>query len=462
MEISGGMKKRTWILLMTATYLLTPSPVVFADARLSLTGRVSDSAGNPIEHATVMVYHAGVKNGYSTYCPSCYADCGKRTITDRHGIFTFKGLSPDLWFQLLVASEGYEPAFINKVDPFSGAQVTATLVRRGSDNDAQRVFRGRVVDSHGSTVRDAVVRPVGALFDTKTGASLYGSLPGLEPIAISNQGGEFEIAYSQSVEKVQGLPSTFARVPVRILVSIEARRMAPSFEVISVGAERLALTIMEGATVRGRLTQDGKPVADAEVGLIPRPRGGFGRNLALVGHPYEELRIGTQPDGTFAITNVPAPVDWYIYGKMRSVAARGATGAVECGTKHDKEIVDLGDLQIRPAHRLRGRVVLSDGKAIPDGMRVTISAATAWDDQTAMLPPDGRFEFLGLAAGNYSVFASVKGYTLTRTRIPVENKRADGGVKTSTFAPGEAPPFLIDHDVNDFVITLHPENEASQ
>ena len=219
---------------------------------------------------------------------------------------------------------------------------------------------------------------------------------------------------------------------------------------------------MEGATVRGRLTQDGKPVADAEVGLIPRPRGGFGRNLALVGHPYEELRIGTQPDGTFAITNVPAPVAWYIYGTMRSVAARGAYGAVECGTKHDKEIVDLGDLQIRPAHRLRGRVVLSDGKAIPDGMRITISAATAWDDQTAMLPPDGRFEFLGLAAGNYSVFASVKGYTLTRTRIPVENKRADGGVETSTFAPGEAPPFLIDHDVDDFVITLHPENEASQ
>src|SRR5215469_7977752 len=127
--------------------------------------------------------------------------------------------------------------------------------------------------------------------------------------------------------------------------------MAPSFEVISAGAERHTLTITEGATVRGRMTQDGKPVTDAEVGLIPRPRGGFGRNLKLVGHPYGELRIGTQPDGTFAITNVPAPVDWYIYGKMRSVAERGATGAVECATNDDKQIVDLGDLQIKPAHR---------------------------------------------------------------------------------------------------------------
>lgn len=59
MKISDGVKKRTCILLMTATYLVIPSAVAFADGRLTLTGTVSDSAGRPIEHATVMVYHAG-------------------------------------------------------------------------------------------------------------------------------------------------------------------------------------------------------------------------------------------------------------------------------------------------------------------------------------------------------------------------------------------------------------------
>src|SRR5215471_10587923 len=446
MEISDDVKKWTHIVLITATYLVISRAVAFADDRLTLTGRVSDSAGKPIERATVMVYHAGVKKGYSTYCPSCYVDCGKRTITDTHGMFTFKGLSPDLWFQLLLAGEGYEPAFVNKVDPSSGVPITATLVSRRSVSDSERVFRGRVVDSHGSAVRDAVVQPVGALFDTKTGASRYGPLPGLDPIAISNEGGEFEIAYSQSAEKIQGLPSAFAKVPVGILVSVEARKMAPSFAVLSAGVERRPLIITEGATVRGRLVQNDKPVANAEVGLIGRPRGGFGRNLELVGHPYNELRIGTEPDGTFAITNVPAPVDWYIYGKMESIATRGATGAVECATKRDQEIVDVGNLQIEPAHRLRGSVVLSDGKPIPDGMRITVSSETAWDDQTAMLPPDGRFEFLGLAVGNYSVFASVKGYALPKTP-PVERRRADGSVET-TFAPGVPPPLLVNHDVD--------------
>ena len=137
MKISNGMMKRTCILLITATYLFIPSTVAFADGRLTLAGRVADSAGKPIEHATVMVYHAGVKKGYSTYCPSCYVDCGKRTITDNQGMFMFKGLSPDLWFQLLVAGEGYEPAFVNKVDPSSGAPITATLVHRKGVNDSQ-------------------------------------------------------------------------------------------------------------------------------------------------------------------------------------------------------------------------------------------------------------------------------------------------------------------------------------
>lgn len=44
----------------------------------SRSGAVQDAAGRPVEHATVLIYHAGVKHGYSIMCPSCYIDCGKR------------------------------------------------------------------------------------------------------------------------------------------------------------------------------------------------------------------------------------------------------------------------------------------------------------------------------------------------------------------------------------------------
>src|SRR3954466_12135001 len=71
-------------------------------AAATLTGKVTDSAGKPIPAATVMIFYAGVKKGYSTYCPSCYADCGKRALSDADGAFVIKDLSADLWFTLLV------------------------------------------------------------------------------------------------------------------------------------------------------------------------------------------------------------------------------------------------------------------------------------------------------------------------------------------------------------------------
>ena len=393
-----------------------------------------------------MVYHASPTTGYSLFCPSCYVDCGKRVITDSHGMFTFHHMSPGLWFELLVARSGYEPKFIEKVVPKSDVPITATLDSRSILSDPNRMFRGRIVDSKGFAQNDSVVQPVGVLWDGKTGASSYGEIRGVDPIAITDGNGDFEI-YAFSIEPK----------PVKILVSIEARGMAGAFSMIPAGLERHAITVSEGATVRGRLVKDGQPLGGAEIGLIGRPHGGFRANLEVVGNPFDEIRIGTQPDGTFAITNVPAPADWYIYGKMESIVSHGATGAVACATKHDKEIVDVGDLQIKPAHRLSGRVLLSDGKEIPDGMRVTISSEQAKDSQTAMLPADGRFEFAGLGTGSYSIFASVKGYS-PPPMAPISFKSKEGRVLTYTPPP---PPVFIERDVDNFVVTLHPDKNSS-
>src|SRR5580700_4643530 len=115
---------RKWIGL-TATYLIF-SAVAFGAGDATLKGKVTDVTGRPIEHATVMVYHAGVKTGYSTFCPSCYADCGKRTLTDANGTYTFTHLNPDLWFELFVFSDGYGPGSVKRVDPSIGP-ATAVL-----------------------------------------------------------------------------------------------------------------------------------------------------------------------------------------------------------------------------------------------------------------------------------------------------------------------------------------------
>jgi hypothetical protein len=188
--------------------------------------------------------------------------------------------------------------------------------------------------------------------------------------------------------------------------------------------------------VRGRLVQDGMPVSNAEIGLVARERG-FTANLALVGYPLPEVRIGTNDDGTFSIPNVPAGVDWYLYGKMEALAVRGGSPIVALATKSDGADVNLGDIPLVPAFHLRGKVVLSDGKAMPAGMRININPDRGFDSQSTVLGQDGAFEFSGLAQGGYSIFASVRGYRL----------------KSSQFG---MMPLNIATDAGDFVMTLDP------
>ena len=403
--------------LLIASLIVTAS-ISFAADRVTVTGRVTDNLGQPLENATVMVYHAGVKTGYSTYCPSCYRDCGKRTVTDRTGSFTIKNLDSDLWFELLVVRDGYTAAFVERVDPSRGPAEAAALAPRAPVDDPSRVVRGRVVDQHGRPLRAAVVVPEGVAGPV----TMYGPIKGLEPIAVTNAKGEFELAYS---EKATGM-----------MLRVEARGMATKLIAVPTGAGRETITVSDGALIRGRLVNHGKPVAGAEVGLIAQNRGGFGDKLKVLGNPYEEIRIGTQEDGSFVITNVPTPVDWYVYGKMEAITALGATDPVKCTTTRDGEEVNVGDIQIIPGHRLRGRITLSDGAALVDGMRVTISADRAWDDQTAVIGHDGHFEFVSLPTGKYEIFTSVRGYRLQKNRHTIEA--------------------TIDRDVDDFAIALDP------
>src|SRR5262249_2009962 len=157
--------------------------------------------------------------------------------------------------------------------------------------------------------------------------------------------------------------------------------------------------------------------------------------LAMVGYPLPEIRIGTNDDGTFAITNVPSGVDWYLYGKMESLSTLGGSPIVECTSKGDGEELDIGDVSLLPAFRLRGRVLLSNKNTVPAGMRITISSEKVTDSQTVILGADGAaFEFSGLAKGMYSIFASVRGYRMPSNSI--------GGI-----------PLMVEKNIDDWLIT---------
>jgi hypothetical protein len=67
-----------WIKAVAIFLIVTAS--AFGANNVTLKGKVTDAAGEPIEHATVMVYHAGVKHGYSTFCPAATRTAGNASL----------------------------------------------------------------------------------------------------------------------------------------------------------------------------------------------------------------------------------------------------------------------------------------------------------------------------------------------------------------------------------------------
>lgn len=377
-----------------------------------INGKVTDASGKPIEHAAVMVFEARVRTGYSIFCPTCWPDCGKHAFTDGEGNFNIGGLNPQLVFELLVVKDGYAATFVKKVDPEKGAAEPASLKERISPSDPTQYVRGRVVDRKGEPVVDAVVEQQGVKF--ANGGGRFGAVDWIDLVAVTNDKGEFELAHSTPASQ--------------IILSISPRGMASKLFTVQTGADRKTLTVGEGATIKGRLVRDGKPVANAEIGLATHSR--------ISGTVLPEMRIGTNADGTFSLTNVPAGRIYYLYGKMESLAPRGgAADLIECETKDDGQVVNVGDIQVMAAYTLRGRVVLSDGKPIPPEMHVNLSADRAWDSQSVVMDSEGRFEFKGLASGVYTLMPSMRKYML---------------------ADQYGQEVLVNRDIDNLVLTMQP------
>jgi hypothetical protein len=382
LRIGGSLKTTIVLLLIVFFYGRT----ALAAQRVTAAGRVLDADGKPIEHAAVLVYSAGVKKGYSIFCPTCYVDCGKRTFTDSDGKYSIPGLNSDLFFNLLIVREGYSAKFVDKVDPEQGPADTAVLKKRIPPENPSQIIRGRVLDPRGEPVRDALVEQGGAIFEQ---GRAFGNGGWIDPMAVTNDSGDFEIAYSKPL--------------VAAMVQVSPRAMAPRLSTVPSGTDRKVITVTQGATIRGQLVRNGEPIRQAEIGLSSHSRRG--------GETLPEVRIGTDDDGKFALTNVPPDRIWYLYAKMESLASRGLTAEiVECATKSDGQDLNLGDISVRPAYTLRGKVVLSDGKPIPPDMRINLFSDRVPDSQSLTLASTGDFEFKGLGRGVYQLAPSVKDY----------------------------------------------------
>jgi beta-lactamase regulating signal transducer with metallopeptidase domain/uncharacterized GH25 family protein len=359
-----------------------------AAARPDLNGTVHTKDGAPLT-ATIFIATAGPKTGTSTFCPSCYADCAKQAKADAKGSFKIESLDPQLIFRILVVAKGYKPKFVEKIDPAKGPVNAELEPMERSDTQTENILRGRVLNGKGEPVEGAAVEAHG--ITTKDGGSLWGTIGGVDPLAVTDAHGEFVITGTREFAKMD--------------VKVQARTFADKMFTMLPAGRMNDLVMTDGATITGRVTANGKPVAGVAVGIsgVDRTAGNYLGNFS----------VGTDAGGHFMFVNIPPEADFYIYGIMSTMDQLGAIPIQTIRTGKDDETTDAGDLMIGPGHRFAGRVALSDGSPIPANTRLLLSREQAWDSRQITLDPDGHFEATGISSGTVTVSVRVGGYRMS-------------------------------------------------
>jgi hypothetical protein len=387
--------------------------------RPDLAGQVVNNLGDPVPGAHALIDSARVREGASLVCASCYADCKKTSVTDQLGRFRIGSVDPSLLFNVLVVADGFRPVIVKKVDPLA-KPIEVELTPQETDKlEPKRVLFGVVLDSLGKPVAGARVSAQSFKTDAFSGFS-----PGIfDPIAVTNVRGEFILTSSSAITHAD--------------LKIEGNGVAPR---IIAGrkpeANPQTIKMTAGATITGRLIRGGRPVADALVGLVQVSRG----SDQFLG----EASIGTDLHGGFTLRNVHPDEDYFIYGLMGSFKDGGAVPAVRIRSGADGATTEVGDLKVVRGHRIKGQVLLSDGKNVPARSRLMVSREDAWDHQEVELDAAGRFEISGLPTEKYSLNVSLPGYRLSSKNHSIDSQNQFRLVGT------------IDQDIDTLKILMEP------
>jgi protocatechuate 3,4-dioxygenase beta subunit/peroxiredoxin len=381
---------------LAALILQTAGAETTNGARPNLTGVVQDESARAVSNAVVFIYTAGPKQGPSTFCPSCYADCRKRAVTDAQGRFTIASLDPNLLFRILVAGDGWQPAFVAKVDP-ALKPLSVTLKPQLAPEAADEKLLGRIVDADGQPVAGAVISLRGV---TRSQGTQFGGNDDVDQVAVSGADGKFLITSRKPFESAG--------------VDVEARGFAKGiFQNLATGGELHTLKLTPGATLQGRILDHGKPLAGVEMNVS-----GANREASVF---IGDFSIATDADGKFLFANLPPQSEYVLCGTMDSLGARGCIPAKNVRSGADGETTDLGDLEVQPAFVLAGQIRLTDGKPVPAHEHVQLGRQSPWDSSQIETDGSGRFQFAGVPPEQVSITARVPGYRLSARNASLDH-----------------------------------------
>src|SRR5205823_12076688 len=116
-----------------------------------------------------------------------------------------------------------------------------------------------------------------------------------------------------------------------------------------------------------------------------------------------DFETATDARGRFVLSNVTPDNRYFLFSKMESLREQGMLPVMTVKTGATGTTLDLGDLELRPAHRVAGRVVLADGKPVPADPRNFLGREPGGDDTQRALGPDGWSGFVGVPRESVSL-----------------------------------------------------------
>lgn len=361
-----------------------------------LTGQAVDQHGEPLVGARIDISTAAPKVGRGIFCPSCYLDCAKWTLSAENGEFELTELSPELKFRLIVTASGYRTTQTDLIDPSAGP-VELLLRPFPTDVDSSRLLRGVVRSEVGTAVAGAVVHPWGA----KTAARRWwGRVADVDP-TVTNVDGEFTIIVPDDM------------IGIDLEVTAHGYYGAKT-ELIQPGGDPVAIELAPGATVTGKVAYLGSPVPNMSVAVVQVDRSAGTRVfVAAVGDTTDE-------NGAFEFKYLPPSQEYCIYsvvGEARTTNSKFVLSSKRFEVPASGKTRDLGVLEVDTPISISGRIEHIDGKQLEDGLKLSFGRDPPWDLVAFDVASDGTFKATGLPRETYEIYVADRSLAIAEDRM---------------------------------------------